>query len=251
MAIITCWFSCGAASAVAAKKTIELYPEAEIHIVNNPVKQEHPDNLRFLKDCESWLGIPIEFATNKRYPNCDCTEVWEDRKYMSSPNGGAPCTEQLKKKAREQWEQTHYTDFIVLGFTAEEKHRIERFTIDRPDLIPVLYDLGITKQDCIDILLNDGIDPPEMYKLGYPNANCIGCVKATSPTYWNKIRKDFPKEFADRAEQSRRLGAKLARYKGERIFLDELPANARGQKMKSLDFECGIFCPSVYGETGQ
>ena len=36
---ITVWFSCGAASAVAAKKTIELYGESnEIILVNNPIK---------------------------------------------------------------------------------------------------------------------------------------------------------------------------------------------------------------------
>ena len=38
---ITVWFSCGAASAVAAKKTIELYGDiATIRVVNNPVAEE-------------------------------------------------------------------------------------------------------------------------------------------------------------------------------------------------------------------
>ena len=51
---ITVWFSCGAASAVAAKKTIELYgQDNHIRVVNNPIKEEHPDNVRFLKDVES------------------------------------------------------------------------------------------------------------------------------------------------------------------------------------------------------
>ena len=35
---ITVWFSCGAASAVAAKKTIELYgQDNHIRVVNNPI----------------------------------------------------------------------------------------------------------------------------------------------------------------------------------------------------------------------
>ena len=50
---ITVWVSCGAASAVAAKKTIELYgQDNHIRVVNNPIKEEHPDNVRFLKDVE-------------------------------------------------------------------------------------------------------------------------------------------------------------------------------------------------------
>jgi 3'-phosphoadenosine 5'-phosphosulfate sulfotransferase (PAPS reductase)/FAD synthetase len=49
---IVVWFSCGAASAVAAKLILEEFSSTcKIHIVNNPVKEEHPDNLRFLLDC--------------------------------------------------------------------------------------------------------------------------------------------------------------------------------------------------------
>ena len=44
---IAVWFSCGAASAVAAKKTIEKYGKThKVLIVNNPVVNEHHDNLR-------------------------------------------------------------------------------------------------------------------------------------------------------------------------------------------------------------
>ena len=54
---IAVWFSCGAASAVAAKLAIEKYGETHnVIIVNNPVVNEHEDNRRFLKDCEEWFG---------------------------------------------------------------------------------------------------------------------------------------------------------------------------------------------------
>lgn len=35
---------------------------------------------------------------------------------------------------------------------------------------------------------------------------------------------------------------KLVRYSGKRIFLEELDPTAKGNRMKNLDFECGIFC---------
>ena len=45
---IAVWFSCGAASAVAAKKTIEKYGESHnVIVVNNLVVNEHEDNRRF------------------------------------------------------------------------------------------------------------------------------------------------------------------------------------------------------------
>ena len=67
---IAVWFSCGAASAVAAKKTIEKYGETHnILIINNPVKEEDEDNQRFLNDVSKWIGQPILRALNKNYPN--------------------------------------------------------------------------------------------------------------------------------------------------------------------------------------
>ena len=240
---IAVWFSCGAASAVAAKKTIEKYGDiATIRVVNNPVIEEHEDNLRFLKDVENWLGVKIEYATNKDYPLCSAKDVWARRKYMSGI-GGAPCTMILKKQARQQWEENNKIDWHVLGFTYEEKGRSDRFMkTERDNLLPVLIDAELTKQDCIDIIRMSGIMPPIMYELGYPNANCIGCVKATSATYWNHVRKAHPEVFLDRAQQSKELGVKLVRHKGKRIFLEDLPESAKGNKLKSTHIECGIFC---------
>lgn len=83
---------------------------------------------------------------------------------------------------------------------------------------------------------------PRSYEQGYPNANCKGCPKATSPTYWNHTRRIDPLVFKARAELSRELGAKLVRVNNQRIYLDELDPNAVGKPMKNMDFECGIFC---------
>lgn len=154
---------------------------------------------------------------------------------------GAPCTQVLKKQSRYEFELKHNIAFHVLGFTYDELSRHETFKkFERDNILPVLIDNKITKKDCFSILADAGIKLPMIYKLGFPNANCIGCVKATSPTYWNLVRKQFPEVFAERAEQSRRLGARLVRYKGQRLFLDELPENAKGNNLKS--YECGIFC---------
>lgn len=240
---IAVWFSCGAASAVAAKKTIEKYGETHnIRIINNPIKEEHPDNQRFLKDVEKWLGLPIEFATNSKFPDQSCVTVWAKRKYMSGV-AGAPCTFELKKKARQEWEASNPHDYLVLGFTLEEKHRFDRFKLmERDSILPVLIDAGISKGECFMILEEAGIELPEIYKLGYPNANCIGCVKSTSVTYWNHVRKVHPDVFEERAIQSREIGCRLIQSKGKRIFLDELDPSAKGRKMKNMHVECGIFC---------
>jgi hypothetical protein len=109
-------------------------------------------------------------------------------------------------------------------------------------LIPVLIDENITKEDCYKIVNAAGLLLPEIYNLGYPNANCIGCVKATSPTYWNHVRVQHPEVFDDRAAQSRDIGARLVRVQNKRIFLDELDPSAKGRSMKTMNIDCGIFC---------
>ena len=238
---IAVWFSCGAASAIAAKQIIDKYSKTnDILIVNNPIKEEHEDNRRFLKDIEEWLQHPIIQAKNKDFPNASIVEVFNKRKYMSGIKG-APCTKLLKKHARYEFEMNNKIDFHVLGFTFEEINRQERFNIfERSNTINILIDNKIIKYDCMQILRKSNIKLPVIYSLGFPNANCIGCVKATSPTYWNLVRKTFPNVFKQRAEQSRIIGARLVRVKGKRIFLDELKTTDRGAKIKS--WECGIFC---------
>jgi hypothetical protein len=241
--VIAVWFSCGAASAVAAKKTIELYGKTHtIRVLNNPVIEEDRDNFRFLNDVEKWLGHEIEIVKNKNFPTCSAVDVWAKKKYMSGV-AGAPCTLELKKEARYEWERSNHVDYHVLGFTLDEIDRHERFILnERDNVLPVLIKEKITKEKCFKIIQAAGIELPRIYSLGYPNANCIGCVKATSPTYWNHVRKMHPDIFNERAIQSREIGCRLVRYKNERIFLDELPENAKGRSMKNMNFECGIFC---------
>jgi hypothetical protein len=48
--------------------------------------------------------------------------------------------------------------------------------------------------------------------------------------------------FEARATQSREIGARLVRYRGQRLYLDELPPHAYGAPMETLDLECGLFC---------
>lgn len=239
---IAVWFSCGAASAVAAKLAIDKYGKEHVIVLNNPVIEEDSDNLRFRQQVAEWLGVQIELVTNPKWPAMSAYEVWDKRKFMSGPKG-APCTGELKIRARQEWEKTNSCDWHVLGFTAEEKARFERFKLtERKNTLAPLIENNLSKQNCFDILLGAKLRLPRVYALGYPNANCIGCVKTASPEYWNHVRKTHPAIFKSRAEQSRAIGAKLAKVKGRRIYLDELREQDKGRPMKQYQFECGIFC---------
>jgi hypothetical protein len=240
---VAVWFSNGAASAVALKLSVDLFGRENVRAINNPVAEEDSDNLRFQADVSAWVGIEIERALHPDFPDASAAEVWDRERAMVFPHG-APCTKFLKKRARQAWENMNAVDWHVFGFTAEERGRHDRFTLtERANVWPVLINANLTKDDCAAILTLAGVRLPRIYGLGFPNANCLGCVKATSPTYWNLVRRIFPEVFRSRADQSRRLGVRLVRYKGSRIFLDELPEDAVGRPMRQVKMpECGIHC---------
>ena len=230
-------FLVGAASAVAAKLAVEKYGRECVCVVYcNLLKDEHEDNARFLQDVEKWVGLPITVINSIKYESVD--DVFEDTRYMSGVKG-ARCTQEMKRIPRLKFQREG--DTHIFGFHAEEEKRMREFDLNNLGLRTdwILRERRISKQDCYRILQEAGI--PAMYSLGYKNNNCIGCVKATSPGYWNKIRNDFPEIFQRRAERSRELGVRLVRVKGKRLFLDELPEGEVGRFVKE-NISCGPQC---------
>jgi hypothetical protein len=237
MSRVLAWFSCGAASAVAARVAIRKYGDRCIPVYCDTSRDEHPDNMRFLRDCEAWFGRGVQVLQGK-YATAD--DVFQGTRYMSGPDG-ARCTVELKKVPRFAFQQAD--DVHVFGLTSDEASRIADFTQRNPDMLLdwVLLDAGITKDRCYEIIADAGIRLPEMYLMGYPHNNCIGCVKATSPGYWNKIKRDFPAVFESRANRSREIGCRLVRVGGKRIFIDELKGDEEGN-WRDEAISCGPDC---------
>lgn len=229
------WFSCGATSAVACKLALQMYDDVEIYYIETG--SHHPDNKRFLEECEKWFGKKINILQSK-YKDVD--DVLNRIKFINSPSG-ASCTLRLKTRVRQQFEYEHpEITHYIWGFEkgAKEEKRAERMCeryTEYKHLFP-LIEKGLNKTDCLSLLQQQGIEIPEMYKLGYHNNNCIGCVKG-GMGYWNKIRKDFPDVFKRMAETERRIGHSCLKQ----YFLDELPLDA-GRDEKELVPACSIFC---------
>lgn len=228
------WFSCGAASACALKLLAPLKPTA---VYCSVAINEHPDNQRFLVDVQHWTGVDIHTIRNAKHETIE--EVFEKKRYMSGIKG-APCTVAMKKVPRFAFQQPD--DVHVFGMTTDESKRIREFAETNHDLhlLWPLLRAGMSKADCFTMLAEAGIKRSAMYDLGYKNANCIGCVKSSSPAYWNLVRKTHPEVFASRCEQSRRLGVKLIRIKKVRRFLDELPPDDTTDLGE--DLSCGPQC---------
>lgn len=233
------WFSCGAASAVATKLSIE--NNSDVLPVYCETGAEHPDNERFLSDCEKWFGTPIHRLKSTKFNST--WDVWEKRKYLAGIDG-APCTVELKIAPRLEFQKP--TDIHVFGYTADRNDitRANRLRMNYPEMRieTPLITLGLTKQSVIAMIERANIAPPPMYALGFQNNNCIPCVKATSASYWALVRKEFPEQFSKMVELSRKLDVRLARIGEERIFIDEIPDEhpTTNPIQPSCDFLCHL-----------
>lgn len=208
-------------------------------IIYTHVPNQHPDSLRFLHDCEKILDRKITILQSDMYKDVD--DVIERTKCINTPYG-APCTRLLKKDVRKKWEIEHSEHHIyVWGFDCNEINRAKRTVESLSDYdheFP-LIDKGITKEQAHGIAWKLGLRQPVMYDLGYPNNNCIGCVKG-GMGYWNKIRQDFPEVFKRRAKQERVINHSC--IKG--VFLDELEPT-RGNMNLEVMGECDIICQLI------
>lgn len=229
-----CWISAGVSSFIAGyleKDTIDKF----IYI---DIEDQHPDSMRFIKDCEQVLGKKIEILKSP-YGNVE-NAVRGCGGYFRINRKFAPCTSYLKKRVRKEWEYDHreYDITYVWGMDCTEKHRAESLEETMCEFTHVfpLIDRGLTKEDAHGMCERLSIKRPVMYDVGYNNNNCIGCVKG-GMGYWNKIRVDFPEVFESRAKLERECGNSILKE----CYLDELDPN-RGRMSDEIMQDCGIFC---------
>lgn len=251
-------FSCGATSAIAGALALKKDPNAELIYADTGA--EHPDNWRFLEDCEKKLFH--KKVTVLKHPDFkDLYDLLEKKNHMSFRNG-AECTLRLKKQVTRDYlgirllEEDH-----VFGFDTAELDRIEKYKNNNPEMkiLTPLIDYCLSHANCLALLNKFDIEIPKMYQLGYKHSNCIGCVKARdSVKYWQAIKEDFPDVFDWMAKHERRVGAidkKTGKPKGfslnrvtrnkkkYKVWLDQWPEGIKADR--SMEISCGYSCGNV------
>lgn len=241
--MIVSWFSAGVSSFIATW----LMRDSIDEIVYIDIADHHPDSIRFVKDCESVLGMPIKILKSTLGSVENALRMAGAVRFPH----GAPCTGLLKRRVRKEFEREREQLTYIWGMDWDEKHRAVRITEAMPKQqhrFP-LIEKQLLKSDAHGICYKLGVKRPVMYELAYGNNNCIGCVKG-GMGYWNAIRRDFPEVFASRAKLEREIGASIING----VYLDELPEDA-GRDQKAIVDDCGIFCEiefrgAVYSNSG-
>lgn len=230
-----CWISAGVSSFMGGYLAQPI--DKWIYI---DIDDQHEDSMRFIHDIEKALNIKVEILKSKEYSTVeDCVRAFGG--FRNPYNNFAPCTNWLKKRVRKEWEEQHKDDNLtyVWGFDAKENNRAERTVEANPQAkheFP-LIEKNLSKEDVHGLFeRNFDFKRPYMYDLGYPNNNCIGCVKG-GMGYWNRIRNDFPQVFESRAKLEKEVGYSILKD----CFLDDLEPT-RGNMNTEIFPDCGIMC---------
>ena len=227
------YFSAGVSSAVATKLMI-----GEIdRVMYTHIDDQHPDTMRFVKDCEAWFGKPVEIWQS---PLKSVDNTCRYASFIRSRNGGAACTQRLKRNVRKEFEAAHEGALrIVWGMDYGERERCERIrqSMPRHEHVFPLVDAMMTKAHAHEVLRASGLKRPATYDLGFHNNNCMGCLKG-GMGYFNLVRVLAPEVFWKRSKLERDLNFPII---GKGIWLDELDPD-RGRHAGPICDDCGIMC---------
>tara|TARA_R110001632_G_scaffold80358_1_gene179757 strand:+ start:1679 stop:2593 length:915 start_codon:yes stop_codon:yes gene_type:complete len=214
------WWSGGITSAVTCKLCIDIYGVENVRIIFIDTFNEDEDTYRFKKDCEKWYNKEIETITRvgegKKYEKIQ--DVWYKYKSLNVA-GGAVCSSELKRELRKEWEKENDYKYQAFGFDGDEirrvKSMVKSYRKTAKPIFPLLM-FGYNKQDCLKIILDEGLELPRAYRLGFLNNNCLntGCVQG-GIGYWQKMKKDIPKNFDEMAK----IEHELTKIKGEPVTM--------------------------------
>lgn len=194
-------FSGGIGSWAAAKRV-----PAPATLVFADTRIEDEDLYRFLEEAAADVGGRLVRLEEGRTP----WEVYRDERFLGNSRVD-PCSKILKRQLVRRWiEENCDTEDtkIYLGMDWTEQHRFDRargywgrWNICAPLCEPPY----LSKSDMFQWLRRSGIEPPRLYKLGFPHNNCGGfCCKA-GQAHFALLLKTMPERYAEHERQEEAL----------------------------------------------
>jgi hypothetical protein len=163
---------------------------------------EDEDLYRFLEESAQDVGGKLIRLKEGRDP----WEVFFDERFLGNTRID-PCSKILKRQFLRRWVEDNLDPdeaVLYLGIDWTEEHRIDKaakywgeWDVRAPMCEPPLKD----KHDMLDMLEDAGIEPPRLYKLGFPHNNCGGfCIKA-GEAHFRLLYETMPDRYAYHEEK--------------------------------------------------
>lgn len=164
--------------------------------------------------CDAMCVLPsLRWIADGRDP----WQVFEGERYIGNTRAD-PCSRILKRELLDRWgrETGSPDDVHYVGLDWTEPHRVERFrdamaargvTVAAP-MAEAPY---VSKADLCANVRRRGFEPPRLYALGFPHANCGGfCVKAGHAQF-RRLLEVFPDRYREHERREERLREALGK----------------------------------------
>lgn len=182
----------GVGSYFTLKRILEKANKDDVIAVFMDTLAEDGDLYRFLDDIEKKFDISIVRLCVGKTP----LELAFERKYLWNSRI-AECSIKLKSKPFRDWLKSNFNPdecILYLGIDWTETHRkaaIVRNYEPYEVRFPMCDKPYLDKNEMVELLKQEGIEIPRLYKLGFAHNNCKGCcVKAGIGQYRNLLIKD-------------------------------------------------------------
>ncbi len=224
-------FSGGACSWAAAKRSAKKYGTKNMTLLFADTLIEEPSLYKFLEESSKDVGAPLVKISDGRTP----FQVFKDVRYLGNSRID-PCSRVLKRDLLNKYREDNFdpADTItVFGMDYNEPHRLKRVQeLHAPWVCeaPMCERPALSKEAIIKLVEDAGLTVCDLYKDGFPHANCGGgCIKAGIAHFTNLLKKR-PETFAVWEKEEREIRAMLE--KDVSILKDR-----RGGEQKTLTLE--------------
>lgn len=191
-------YSGGVCSWATAKRVVEKYGTDGVVLLFADTMMEDEDLYRFLDESSANIGIKVTRIADGRTP----WEVMKDKRIIGGGMTGAdPCSLHLKRNMLDRWHKENCQPETVshVGLDWTEMHRLERMRARMPErnwAAEMTEEPYMTKPQMLEWLKREGIEPPRLYKMGFPHNNCGGfCIKA-GQAHFELLLRTMPDRYA-------------------------------------------------------
>ena len=203
-------FSGGACSFWAAARVIEKFGKENVALLFADTMMEDSDLYRFLDQSSEYLGVAVTRIADGRTP----WQVFADEGMLGNSRVDL-CSRILKRELLDKWHRANcleMTSTIYVGIDWIEEHRLHRLRLRKPGWrieAPMCDKPLWDKCRMLDELNKIGIEPPKLYRLGFPHNNCGGfCIKA-GQAHFAHLLKVMPERYAEHEANEERMRARL------------------------------------------
>lgn len=243
-------FSGGAGSWGAAKRNVERYGVENTQLLFADTLIEDEDLYRYLGQAAENVGAPLVKIAEGRDP----WQVFFDNRFLGNTRID-PCSRVLKREFMRKWLEANCdpaNTTVILGFDWSEIHRFERakkywepWRVEAP-LCEKPY---LSKDQVLDWMRNEGIEPPRLYAMGFEHNNCGGfCVKAGQAQF-ERLLRTMPERY--RYHERKELELRLFLGKDVSILRDRRGGSTKPLTLKAfrerLEGDSTLFDQSEWG----